>query len=488
MFYLPNSIVTTFLVALLSLLLYRWADFKAVMGMFRQDADMENSSHDTDTSPVPADIPASVEQDAPLLQLPSEIIYQILSHLPCQTLVSLARCCRQLQGLTQSDLLWADLLRPNIPPQDFPPDPYPSSSYRDLYITHHPYWFLSRHKIWISDEPHVGRVMICRFDPRRGCIEGYRLLAERSPFTGVTWPYDTNVHIHMFQPRVHLWLDDPILKLPHDVIPFNTRQGWWEGEIKMSVGRPGHNTSASFFLGRDIPPRLQDKSMELWPPRTIPNMPRVRAASVDKFRGHGHKPQKYNEISQTTFRMRHWSQFTTGMSHFGIRIGEEVSTWSTIDPVLYTPTKEKPYQGIYVGDYAGHGCEFLLIMQTEKAPSPPPSPAASRYYRTLPGDSDEEGDAAIPDPFDTAPVHDPDEGKFHGAIEGVKLTGDPNIPRGEHTFIADDIGSRGLIRIAEEKPFQGARIVRSRGHVAARGFQNGKSWMLAGPRIVMTVS
>ncbi|KAK5050964.1 hypothetical protein LTR84_003523 [Exophiala bonariae] len=441
------------------------------MGIFTRRSDSDDTPHDSPPASFTSDTPTTIEQDAPFLQLPPEVLYQVLASLPCQSLVSLSRSCRQLRRLSQTDLLWANLLRPNVPSEDFPPDPYPSASYRDLYITHHPYWFLSKWKLWISDEPHIGRIMICRFDPRRGCIEGYRLLAERSPSMGVVWPYDDAVHIHLFEPKVHLWLDDPILKLAHDIVPFNTRQGWWEGEIKMSVGRPGHNTSASFFLSRDIPPRLQDKSMELWPPRTIPNMPRVRAASVDKFRGRGHKPQKYDEISQTTFRMRHWSQFSTGASHFGIRIGEEVSTWSTIDPNLYTPTAEKPYQGIYVGDYAGHGCEFLLVMQTDKAPAPPPTMATSRYY-----DVPEAEQLSQPESLDLSAVSDPpvavDSGIFRGAIEAVKLTGDPNIPRGEHTFIADDIGPAGLIRIADERPFKGARIVKSRGHVAARGFQN----------------
>lgn len=457
------------------------------MGFFsRRGGDQATSENEDTSDSLPPDAVVSIEQDAPFLQLPSEIIHQILCYVSCQSLVSLARSCRQLRGLAQKDLLWANLLRPNLPPEDFPPNPYPSSSYRDLYITHHPYWFVPRHKIWISDEPHVGRVMICKFDPRRGCIEGYRLLADRMPANGILWPFKPSVVIHSFQPRVHLWLDDPIMTLPHDVVPFNTRQGWWEAEIKMSVGRPGHNTSASFFLSRDIPEHLQDKSMALWPPRTIPGMPRVRAASQDKFRGSGHKPQKYNEISQTTFRLRHWSQFSTGMSHFGIRIGEEVSTWSTIDPALYTPTDEKPYQGLYVGDYAGHGCEFLLVMQTENPPPIPPRGTSNPDMRALMGllREDEwnsesfwnQNQPQLPaQGRNSQQIADEYDGVFHGAIVAVKLTGDPNIPRGEYTFIADDIGPRGLIRIADEYPFQGARVVRSRGHVAARGFQNGES-------------
>ena len=68
---------------------------------------------------------------------------------------------------------------------------------------------------------------------------------------------------------------------------------------------------------------------------------------------------------------------------------------------------------------------------------------------------------------------DEDESVYRGRIEAVKLTGDPNIPRGEYTFIAPDIGPNGLIRVAKEEIFKGARIVRSVGHIAATGFRDG---------------
>jgi len=72
-------------------------------------------------------------------------------------------------------------------------------------------------------------------------------------------------------------------------------------------------------------------------------------------------------------------------------------------------------------------------------------------------------------------VGDPEERKYRGRIEAVKLTGDPNIPRGEYTFIAPDISRDGLLRVAQEEIFKGARVVRCVGHIAAAGFREGMS-------------
>lgn len=414
-----------------------------------------------------------------LIGLPPEIIYQIFSLLECPAIVSLISTCRLLREHAENELLWANLIRKKVP--NPPGSPYPSPTFRSLYISHHPYWFLPKHRLWFSDTPHSGKLILVKYDPRRGSIEGYRLLGNKRESAFQEWSFNPDVIIQSFTPTVKLHHDHPVVKLEHtDPAGQSKRQGWWEGEVRMKIGFDAADSIFStFFLSRAIPKQLQDPSMELWPPKTIPAEERVRNASRDNFQGWGHKPQKYEEISEKTFRLRTWMQFSVGGSAFGVRMGEEVSTWSTLDPELYTPTKEKPYQGIWVGDYSGHGCEFLLVTQRETVhdenyQTQNQGPSPSRWSSTLPED---EGDMRVVmanAPQGTSPAHD--DSIFKGRIEAIKLTGDVNVPRGEYTWIANDIGSAGFVRMAEEEPFEGARIVKSRGHIAARGFQHGLSF------------
>lgn len=60
-------------------------------------------------------------------------------------------------------------------------------------------------------------------------------------------------------------------------------------------------------------------------------------------------------------------------------------------------------------------------------------------------------------------------------LEAIKLTGDPNVPRGEYTFVADDLGPKGFVGVAADEPFVGARVVHSQGHIAGTGFVRGES-------------
>jgi hypothetical protein len=145
-----------------------------------------------------------------------------------------------------------------------------------------------------------------------------------------------------------------------------------------------------------------------------------------------------------------------------VHVGEELITYSTLDPKLYTPTVLKPWRGIWVGDYSTHGCEFLLIHQPDDETS-----ATDEELGLVRRDSesDEEWQARRT------------EGRtFQGRLEAIKLTGDPNVPRGEITFVADDIGPDGVVDGPPVDPcFQGMRAVHSKGHIANTGFALGKN-------------
>ena len=184
-----------------------------------------------------------------------------------------------------------------------------------------------------------------------------------------------------------------------------------------------------------------------------------------------------------------------------VRMGEEVVTFSTLLEESYTPSREKPWQGIWVGDYSGHGCEFLLVLQHEV--TSPMTLSRKSSTGSIPGgmtmaradanvglqDSDPtlqlagaaESQNLVPGD-DVAEIagHDPAARDAQassteapsGRLEAIKLTGDVNVPRGEYTWIAEDIGPKGLIRVANEQMFFGARTVRSWGHIAGRGYRH----------------
>lgn len=144
-------------------------------------------------------------------------------------------------------------------------------------------------------------------------------------------------------------------------------------------------------------------------------------------------------------------------------MGEDISSYSTLDPKLYTPTETKPWRGIWAGDFSGHGFEFLLIHQ----PDEPPATDSELDLVRL----DDETDEAWEKRRLEARV-------FRGRLEAIKLTGDPNVPRGEYTFVADDLGPGGYVGLVHDAPLmgddpKGTRVVRSKGHVALTGFVEG---------------
>ncbi|KAF2437163.1 hypothetical protein EJ08DRAFT_15368 [Tothia fuscella] len=440
-----------------------------------------------------------------LLQLPAELIQNILSFLPAASLGLLASSCSLLHQHTLNELHWCAQVQQCIPGTRLS-KAYPAESFRALYKSHHPFLFLPKHKIWFSDTAHTGKLLIARYSHSRQTIEAYALAAERGASRFEFWAWNKDVIIHSFEPNVQLDLNRPIIQITPDESWTRGRNIYAEDIPMFNTRGPGfpigNGMSSVFMHTRPLPVAAIGPATQVWPPQTLPAMSRTRNSSGVSFRQVGHRPTKFSEISDSTFRIVNRVNYNTHL--VGVRrVGEHVDTYATLPPESYTPTKAKPYRGIWVGDYSGHGCEFLAVLQPDIPQKLPDgaleaiehnkrsvSPGSEASWRTalssLENDDDSHSDMFEHSPTadDSLPAVDAKEVvsnrankenmdivEHTGQIMAIKLTGDPNVPRGEYTFIAPDISDNGLLRVAREEIFQDARIVRSVGHIAARGFR-----------------
>ncbi|KAH6620543.1 hypothetical protein C7974DRAFT_415745 [Boeremia exigua] len=456
----------------------------------------------------------------PLLDLPAELIQHIFSHLQLSDLLTVSLVNRALNEHAQQDTLWQPFVQEQVPGYQVPKPK--DLSWKELYRQHHPYWFLAKNKLWFADTAHTGKLLVARYDHRINAIEAYALVAERQQPIMQTWAWNPEAIIHTFQPRVQLDMVSPVIRLngaSYDRVYGDRLQH----EIHMDVHHEAPLASAGIhsrlMLTRPWPKDITTNATPVWPPLILPCAERTRNdASPSNFRHTASKPSRMHELSSLTFRIRKWMEFASRANGVSMRIGEDITTFATLPEESYTPTPQKPWQGLWVGDYAGHGCEFLLVTQPD---SPRPLPERAEWamrareregsvssagsWSTAPTDADgapvssppssDDDDEALFESADDLEdsvatlqgadiraeydvldaedeTMDDEDRVYQGRIEAIKLTGDPNIPRGEYTFIAPDIGPNGLIRVATEDMFKGARVVKSVGHIAARGFRD----------------
>jgi hypothetical protein len=492
-----------------------------------------------------------------LIDLPSELIQTILAFLEPFDLACVAQTCRQLQVESYDNQIWLRLINRHLP------DPTnslgPMETFRGLYIAHHPHWFLPQHRVWFGDSEPSGKLLVTRYDEATASINAYTAVATVSRGMPVDWEIDSQVKIHMFAPKVSLDLNQPVVKLhvdspnaerPPNDFPSDRSYAFesvYTRETLMDTFTdPG--LYSSFLLCRDLPSQAISENTSVWPPLKYPAVGRTRNDSLSRFNSTGHKPTRLKELSKNTFRLRKWAEFTgrrttpsllsfgagegfraaigadmsffaSGNLHAGggvrtrmpERMSEDITTYATLPESSFRPTPQKPWQGVWVGDYSGHGCEFLVIHQPDKQDQNPLPSGMNWLQRWLQGDrrssnssegsegsensfvsaaeeregSASTGESSIIETDDNISPHPPTGAikTAHGSsggtvapsgrLEAIKITGDPNIPRAEYTFIAPEIGDAGLVRIADEEPFKGARVVKSAGHIANRGYREG---------------
>ncbi|KAF5665156.1 hypothetical protein FHETE_6772 [Fusarium heterosporum] len=433
-----------------------------------------------------------------LLDLPPELIDNILCHLSPYDLSAISATCQHLHKHALSDVLWHPLVQENVPGVTLS-SPHPCSSYHELYIAHDRLWFLPRQKIWFCDRDLTGRLMLVRYDPRRSCIEGYQLLASRGRPLHQSF-LEGDVLISEFDPKVKLHLDKPVLQFRlGEMAPtqFTSRPGAnrFADEMPVTLDDRLDALFSNFMLTRELRKEEAEESLRspfpygnIWPPPSVPSKYHVSGSSTQVteegifVNTPASRPQRREDVSERFFRVRQWMEMAGGLARVGmaagmtgifnmlrlsrltaaggipgVHVGEELITYSTLDPKLYTPTPLKPWRGIWVGDYSTHGCEFLLVHQPDDE---------------IPLTDEELGLVRRDTETEQAWEARRTEGRtFQGRLEAIKLTGDPNVPRGEITFVADDLGPDGLADGPPADPrFSDVRTVRSQGHIANTGF------------------
>jgi uncharacterized protein DUF3506 len=275
------------------------------------------------------------------------------------------------------------------------------------------------------------------------------------------WYCGQSVLIKDFEPVVRSFREvfpdaAPLLRVPN-----STNYTYLDGRL---VPR-AHNLQ----FAKDLPADAIDPGTVVWPPQTIPAPGRTRNMSINNYYSKGHSPQTISEISPNVFRI---SQ-TTSLNRMGAdasyhRRHDLMETWGTLTQEEYTPTAQKPLRGIWVGDYNGHGAEFIAFLQPDKAHIPQLAQEEIKRLQNIDSYKFSEDDIrALDDAF---------HGEYlQGPLLAVKITGDVNVPRGEYTFIASDLGADATLRIAEDDPFRGVRVVRAVCHTAGIMMAGGKT-------------
>ena len=268
--------------------------------------------------------------------------------------------------------------------------------------------------------------------PKR-IVEGIQIEARNQLPQAHRWSHNPDVLIHVF---------DPQIALTSTVFSFKE-------------GQQDDLLASSPFLVHRLPKSSPQAQDQLWPPRTIPATTRVKVGDVAECEELqiSTNPRVPEEFSCSTFKMHHREGESVTFGHGQPTPSEgQTTTWSTLVPQLYIPSAKAPFNGIFVGDTVGHGPEFFLIMQQQ----------STIMQQQVNGRLNVIHSPPIPD--HRVPGNGP---TLSGSLVAVKLTGNEDVPRGCLSWVVDDLGTNGLVRMATEWPFAGAPIIKGRGVVSA---------------------
>ena len=224
----------------------------------------------------------------------------------------------------------------------------------------------------------------------------------------------------------------------------------------------------SLQLATAVPSKMDPYHQPTWPPSLIPCPARAVAFPDNRLGTYtitaDDVPCSLSQVCEHAFRIIR-SRRVTDTYLDGSTSDLMHMTYATIERDLYTPTPECPYRGIWAGDYGPNGIEFLLIRQ--------PGRDVLRAERDALSDAhfayQWERDSVWEWRRKQAPT-------YRSELMAIKLTGDPNVPRGECSFYVPDLDDS--IRVKGQPPLgllhETVECVRTMVHIASHGFRDGE--------------
>jgi hypothetical protein len=407
---------------------------------------------------------AGYDDDMILTRLPLEIMDSILAYLEPRDLDRLAVTCRAFYELATSDELWKPFIEENTPGA-YIASPHPFSRWRDLWHAHDPHWFLPRNVLWFGDQPLCGQLVVVRLDQLSGTIIGCPVVVERSQRRQLAWQRELSlaenglaethhITISKWTPIVQVHTDHENVKLetPVERDTFGNCQPLSSG-FSAQTYMPTKTLPCMLQLAKTF--RGSSTRNSTWPPDTIPADEYVETGGPESLSG----PSSRVEVCQTVFQsVRTFPPPLPGVISDAFTFST-ITTFGTLNKQLYTPTWDRPFRGIWVGDYSSHGCEFLLLQQP-----------------------DQRGPQPIQLSLETTESYEARLKEWQiwsGELRAIKLTGDPNVPRGEYSWLVPDIGPDACLGRGGDKDFEFfagpvSRVQRGYGQIADEHFLNRK--------------
>lgn len=353
---------------------------------------------------------SSLKSSEALHTLPLELVERILCHLDGADLIMLATTCTELRKIIlDSDAVWKILIA-----RDFGTKTYkPYNSAFELYSSLSDFRWLNS-SIWFGDNVQFGSLLVSRYNSVTGTMCLHRLLSILQTTTrgqrdrNSSSIFSNNSYVSLNNRFPKAKLFGPYVELGNKT-KYDKTSGMW------TYPRNGGAIMGIMRVAALLPSRI-NRSMSVWPPFTLKATDRTRNTSTNHFSGH-YVPGS-TIPSSDLFRLKRFPSFEVLTSPL------VTETFSRISLELLTPTLEFPWRGIWLADYSTHGPEFLLFHQ----------PVKSR-------------------------------------LEAIKLTGDVCVPRGEYSFIVENLNHILPITYPE---WPDSPVCESKGQVSQMNFTNRK--------------